>query len=430
MSMTAKRVRLVQDRPAQDPGSAAPPIKWLKGIHVAALVLALSTVACVLLVRVPFIFDEGLHWRQVSLFLAGRFVNYLPIIAGYHAVVASLAYVTGLKSPMAVRLFSLGFGLLSVLVFYRSARIIDSSSALGRTLLYFLIPILFPLFFLLYTDVFSLLVLLLAVLAYLRQRHLLAGLIGSLSILVRQNNVVWLVLLFVMTYYDQHGFRVNFSSIVRHLRTSWTYLLGVVGFVVFVIVNRGVAINASPEPFELMIQPGGHLLHAGNLFFSLLVLFGIWMPSLLFRAATMGRFRRAHRLVFASVALGGLLFLLTFVSNHPWNQKLRILGNTLLVFSRSGPGSKMLLYLPMAVALGWLCTTPLARKSMYFLYVFWAISLLPIWVIQPRYYLPQIVLLLLFRRREDPRVEMATIVYALVASGAVFLGMVHRRFFI
>jgi hypothetical protein len=91
---------------------------------------------------------------------------------------------------------------------------------------------------------------------------------------------------------------------------------------------------------------------------------------------------------------------------------------------------KILLLVPMLVALGWLWTTPLARSSMYCLYLFWAVSLLPVWLIQPRYYLPQLVLLLLFRRSEEQKVEAVGVVYALLAGAAVYLGMITKRFFI
>jgi alpha-1,2-glucosyltransferase len=397
---------------------------------LASLFLVVSIAACILLASRPFIHDERLHWRQIALFLNGRFVNYLPMIAGYHAVVAGFARLTGLTSPVAVRLFNLVLGMLSIFVFYRAAHILDPGTAVRRAGLYYLIPILFPLFFLLYTEALSVLLILLAVWAYLRGRALLAGLMASVSILARQNNVVWLALLFVMTYYDQHGFRVNVRHLGSHLRECWTYLIGAVGFVVFVIVNRGVSIDASPEPFEMMTRQAQFAVHAENLFFSLVVIFAIWMPLLLARSVRLVTIRRPSRWLLLTVILAGALYMAFFAPNHPWNVRLPILGNTLLAFAQQSPARKLLLFIPMAIAICWLWTTPLARRSMYFLYVFWAVSLLPVWLVQPRYYVTPLVLLLLFRSREEPRIERATLAYDLVLSGAVFWGMIQKSFFI
>ena len=83
---------------------------------------------------------------------------------------------------------------------------------------------------------------------------------------------------------------------------------------------------------------------------------------------------------------------------------------------------------PVAAALLALGVTGLVRRSMFLLYPFWILSLLPVAVIAPRYHIIPLVLLLLFKSREDPKLEWATFAYLLVLTATLSLGVFAHRY--
>ena len=88
----------------------------------------------------------------------------------------------------AARVAVLAVSMATIGAFYRVARLLDSSSAGLRVLQFVFLPILFPQFFLAYTDVTGLLFVVLMVWAALGRRYGVAGLCGLLAWLVRQQH--------------------------------------------------------------------------------------------------------------------------------------------------------------------------------------------------------------------------------------------------
>jgi hypothetical protein len=137
--------------------------------------------------------DEGVHIPQIQYFLRGEFTvhPYLTTIPGYHGFVAMLLKLSSSSSVAAMRIASSLFSLAGASLFLAIRRSQGDSNALQSTAAFFFLPFLFPYYFLVYTDVLSLALVLGATLASLKQRHLLAAIAITASIMVRQNNVVW-----------------------------------------------------------------------------------------------------------------------------------------------------------------------------------------------------------------------------------------------
>lgn len=162
---------------------------------VGLLVLACLVVFCVRLAawQSQLIADEGIHVAQVQAYLSGSLdANpYLAMIPGYHAVLAALMSVAGLSSMGGMRGMSALFGAIAAVIFYAIRRKLGDDKAVFTAALFYVFPLFYPYYFLAYTDIFSMMVVLLAVLQAVSGRHLLAACVVTLSIAVRQNNVIW-----------------------------------------------------------------------------------------------------------------------------------------------------------------------------------------------------------------------------------------------
>src|SRR3990172_6094238 len=174
----------------------------------------------------PMLSDESFNFRQISRFINRDFSMEpgMNVIPGYHALV-SLALIVFQKSGVfSARFVSFGISVLSVAVFYLLTGKIYSRPSLTRTLQYTFLPILFPFFSLVYTDILALLLVLAAFYLVLWKRYTLAGLVGILSVLARTNNIAWLVFLYGFVYYENYG--LEWRSFPRSLRHTWIYWLG------------------------------------------------------------------------------------------------------------------------------------------------------------------------------------------------------------
>jgi len=98
----------------------------------------------------------------------------------------------------------------------------------------------------------------------------LAGLIGIASIIVRQNNIIWLFFIFILIYALENN-SFNKYSLKAHLKKSWIFLLGFLAFLIFAILNKGIAIG-DKESHPLAS------LHFSNIYFMLFLFFFLFLP--------------------------------------------------------------------------------------------------------------------------------------------------------
>jgi alpha-1,2-glucosyltransferase len=72
----------------------------------------------------------------------------------------------------------------------------------------------------------------------------------------------------------------------------------------------------------------------------------------------------------------------------------------------------------------------LRRPVHYLIYPFAALSVMPIWLIEQRYYIPVFALFMLFRESASPRVERMTLAVNVIVAAYLFEGIVEGRFFL
>jgi len=142
--------------------------------------------------------DEEVHYDQIARFARGDLsLNAaLTTLPGYHALLGLIGYVTGVTSIPFMRFLSFLIGLATIGVFWLITRELYRDAGFLRVLQFTFFPILFPFFFLLYTDVLSLLFILLAFFCILHERPTLAAVMSLAGVLVRQTNIVWLLFFF------------------------------------------------------------------------------------------------------------------------------------------------------------------------------------------------------------------------------------------
>ena len=393
-----------------------PPAATLRAPAALAVMLAAGVAVYLALRPLGRYSDEIHHYRQIRSFCDGDFTlnPRITTIPGYHVVSAAVGRMTGDCSAERMRLVNVVIGALSVAAFFAAIRAAGSQAPLARTLQYFFLPILLPYHFFIYADSISLLANLVTMALLLRGRFALAGLAGTLAILVRQTNVVWLALVGAVALFDGGGVRNSRLPLEAWLRRVWPALLGLVAFAGFVLWNGAVAVGGRGA-----FAAG---VHTGNLFLFLALYFVLFLPANL---NALGR--RAAR--FATpwpwlLVLGAyVLFLATFRVDHPFNKFEGFLRNEMLSAVATNAVAKHAFFACAAAGLVSLYVTRLRRPSLYLIYPLALATLFPLRLIEHRYGLPAFVMLLVCREDDPPAVEAAGVGLSILLSGILLYGL-------
>ena len=363
--------------------------------------------------------DERNHLNQIQRYLAGNFVTTSTASGGFHAAAAGFAWLTGWPTQQGIRLFVVLIAIAAIFTFRALAQSFDPHTGTMRTLQFTVFPLLFPFWFVIYTDVFALLFLLLAVWAFTRDRFQLTGILGALGTAVRQTSVVWLAMLAVWTALVNRN---------RPLRQVARQLLSFAGagalFVLFVLVNRGVAIGDRGSHPEME-------LHTENVLFMLVCFFLTFLPLIV---STLPRIVRLPPALLAGVALGSaLLFFGTFRVDHPYNAVASedvFVRNEILRLMTSSTFARGAASVAIALAVLSLFVIRLRQPMHYLIYPFAALTVMPVWLIEQRYYLPGFALFMAFREPASPAVERAMLAVNALVAVYLFEGVVRGLFFL
>ena len=407
------------------------------GLAAVAVVLAGSFV---LIMDMKLNVDETFYYPQIKNFLEFDFhlnpsISMLP---GYHYAVFALALIFGAKSVASIRFISFCIAILSMAVFYVLARHVREQDSPSKTLQYVFFPLLYPFFFVIYTEALSILLVCLAIYLTLRERFYLAGLVGILSCLVRQDNIMWVGFMFLLLVLDvlRAG---NINAVTRTgerrgvgVATIWTvavngavYLATFTLFAAFLFVNKGVAV-ADVEANQLS------RIHLGNVYFLLFTFFFMFLPMNLAKAPKIVALVRRHKLVPVYIIGLFLLFLATFTIDHPYNTEpwaQWFLSNQILTYFKQDPLRKALFFLPILYSVLSLLTTRLYERKYYLIFPLSVLFLAPHWMVDPRYYLIPFVLFLLFKEDDPKPVRYITYMMYVGLSCYFFLSIVSYDYF-
>lgn len=397
---------------------------------ILGVVLGALIVAGLLAMRHRGVYtDELNHYAQIELFLRGEFrifTRYLTTIPGYHAIVAAIMKLTGGESLDAARLVNMAFSLVAIAGFYALRRKLWPGTETLATAQFIVLPILAPLFFLVYTDVLALMLLVWATFATITSRHWLAAALLVVLISVRQNEVVWAGLLCALAAWPlvrAQGVRATREA----LPLVAPYLVPVAAFLAFWAWNGSISLSHEQSALHPDVS-----LHAGNLFFALFIA-GVLLP--LQTIAGLGDFAthaRRHPWLIAIPLVVFAAFWWGFRADNPYNTVIPAyyVRNAFLIAIGTDPLVRAATGIVVALAACGLAFTRLKPAGAYWLYPIAAFALAASWLVEQRYALVPLVLWLAFREHRGRAIEWATWALWLALAVFVFHGIIALRFFL
>lgn len=397
---------------------------------ILGAVLGALFVAALLAMRHRGVYTDELdHYAQIQLFLRGELrvlTFYLTTIPGYHAIVAAILRIAGGDSLDAARLVNAAFSLIAVAGFHALRRALWPGTETLATAQLLVLPILVPLFFLVYTDVLALALLAWATFATISSRHWLAAALLVVLVSVRQNEIVWAGFLCALAAWPlvrARGVRAwrEAASLVL------PYCVPVAAFLAFWAWNGSISLSHQQSALHPDVS-----LHAGNLFFAVFIA-GLLLP---FHAiAGLGDFatrvrRRPWLAVVPLVVFAA--FWWGFRADNPYNTAFPnyYVRNGFLIALGAEPLVRAAAGAVVALAACGLAYTRLKPAAAYWLYPIAAFSLAASWLVEQRYALVPLVLWLAFREHRGRAIEWATWALWLALAVFVFHGIIALRFFL
>ena len=393
------------------------------------VVIVASLLARWMILDAPAHVDEPAHMQQVAKFVRGDYRLYVPegqvypflaMIPGYHLLVAAFAHLLGSRSLNDIRGIALALSLLLLPTAYGVARHFDPVRPGLRAAQLFCFPTVFALSFVLYTDVFALTLSLASLAACLAGRFAAGGLLGFAGLLVRQTNIVFLTLTPLFAYFRLPP--ATRPSALEILARSWAFFAAIAFLAAFVTANDGRLPLCSPK-FQ-SVQG----IHGINVLFSAATGAALLLPWLIFALPrTWARVRRSPR----PFAAGALLLLVACLLVPAGDIRNRVevmpelLRNYLLQATLGSYSGRLL----MAVAAGWLIATAFCagfeRYALPLVALVWLGTLLPVELVEPRYYLPTYAVLILLRPPLPAYQEWIILGYSV--AGGLALHWVHTQ---
>lgn len=388
--------------------------------------------------------DEDVHRYQIYWFLNGRFeiYKYVTMIPLYHATVAGLAKLTGLISLDGMRFVHMLISASVVPAMYRLVGCFYPQEAISRTLLLLFIPFFFPLFFLTYTDPLSLAVILFFIERAWNKHYITAGIVAFVAVLVRQTNIIWIgftVLAVVLQiaqsstsdfrwrlFFDRYAlFNLNFLKTV--IKPCLTFVPVIIAFIIFVFINGGVAVgDADQHQISLNLS---------NLYFFMLVAFVLFLPLNIEQVPAIARLLRRH--LWVLLLLGAIFYIYYVTFGHPHKYNSTALSfyrhNLILHYVCDFVTGRVLAFIPIAW-MGLTLTTMLIsdrnRHLIGLMLIFALFSFVPLPLIEQRYYMVTLALLLVLRPSISRLSSVLTLLVFMSANAYILFSITHKHFFL
>lgn len=391
----------------------------LAWVAVAAVWFMLASMAW----QAGLVSDEWIHFPQVSRMRAGDWLGIDPsltMLTGYHGLVAALMKAFGAESLGTARLLSASSGALAIWTFHGARRAATGDTSILPAQQLALWPVLLCFVFLVYTDVLSLAMVLGAWWLSLRHRHIPAALVLLVSLLVRQNNVIWAGFVAAFALWDAVRWQ-PWRDWHLSLKIALPYLAVAGAFVTYWLAMGRISVSET--------QSHAHYLsfHVGNAYFALAIV-ALTMP--LHVVLGLRRFASMPKAWWLLPLASLVLFFVLFAVDHPYNRIVPQynIRNAFLLHLAAHPPANALFGLVGTLAACGMAGTQAPRA--WIALPFALMALCAAWLIEPRYAMVPIALWLALRRQEHATIEWATL--ALWGGLAVYFatGILDYRFMI
>lgn len=391
------------------------------------VVLGLFYVAAIRFSHGSALTDEVEHFAQIHLFLRGdwRLVPSLTTIPGFHVAVAALLWPFGGDSLAAARFVCAAFGLLAIAGFHALRRAAMPGTQTLASAQFIVLPLLVPFFFIVYTDVLALALLLWATVATLAGRHWMSSLLLVALVCVRQNEVVWAGLLALLATWPSWQ-RARLDAWREIAARGVPYLAPVALFIAFWAWNGSISLSRTQAALHPDLS-----LHAGNIGLAL-VLAALLLPLHVIAGLRefASRAREAPAWLLLPLLVAGA-FWFGFHADNPYNTAFPhyYLHNGFVHLAQNEPLARAGFAILAAAAVCGLARTRLHPPQALWLYPFAALFLAASWLVEVRYALVPFVLWLGFREPRSARVEYATLALWFTLAVFVYCGTMNRWFF-
>jgi alpha-1,2-glucosyltransferase len=373
--------------------------------------------------------DEYAHMPQLERFLRGDWSvmrDAMTTVPAYHASIALVMRALGLEGLGAARVVTGLWSLVAIVGFVRLRRAVLGHDDWIGNAQFAAFPLVAPFAFLIYTDIASLAAMLWATDACVRGRHGRAALILVVALAMRQNNVYWIALFAALATWPalrEHGL----ASLRQTLPPLWPYLVPCAVFAGYWIWNGSISFS----PVQSAMHPDTSL-HVANLYFML------FCAAILLPLQVLDGVRRFVAQLPARPWLALLplalvaLYYAAFAVDHPYNlieNAASWRNRTLQLTQHSAAFKSMFGAVATFAAIG-LAWQRLANASARWLFPLAAGFVCLSWLVEQRYYLIPLALLLAFRQPLSRRAELATLALWGILAVFLFHGMISGTWYL
>jgi len=375
--------------------------------------------------------DELIHFAQAQTFARGEWATNpgLSTWPTMNLMAAAMLFIFGADSLLAARVMIAGFALLAATGFFLLAAHFDRPSASLKTAQFFLLPIVLPYCGLVYTDIPALGAVLWMFYGAVMQRFGVFAIAGLLALAFRQTNIVWLIAAAALYAYEL--LRGPATGSGRRLLSLAIYTaITSVAWAVIIWQQGGIAMTSQTQLDHVAGARG-----IPNMEFALALGFILFLPILApTRSMVVTALRnRTCQLLFVGVFL---IAGFTFAATHPYNVDPSVLDGFLrnrIIFSITHTPLRWAFSVLVAFAIfafGFVAFVPSASPLKLPLYAFGVAALLPLHLIEQRYYLTLYALFWVLRSPVDYRLERLQLALNAALSIAVLIAIARLEIFI
>lgn len=344
-------------------------------------------------------------------------------IPTYYYFMSLFVHLAPTISLNGLRVIQTFFSFLTIVIFYKTAVLIDEKNAHIKTYQFLFFPLTSIFYVLFYNDIFSLMVLLLSFYFLEKKLFVLSWLFALVSVLLRQNNIIWVLFICCYHAYDYLSIPITQKKVWQYLKECSGYLLSLIAILLFIVVNGSPAM-ADPNANTFSV-------HVENPFFYLFTLSALFLPVIISNSTNYLRFNKKNLVLFIMCCALFPLFWYLFRAENWFNTQVFDfhLRNKIIHFVLSSPLYKAVFFIFICIAPFFLNTQRLVEKKHFLLYPFTLLFLALSWLIEPRYYIIPITFFLLFRKGQKLFPEIVIICYFLLLSLWHLWGSAQHLFF-
>lgn len=387
--------------------------------------------------------DESTHAWIISNFYNGKFelLPHLTVLPGYHALCAIFEKFIAFSDTLATkRLFSTIIGFFSILVFYFLHKKIHNDKDTLKSLQLSYLPLLFPFFFLIYTDIPSLFFVLLGLLCFHYKRYSLMGIFALISVLMRQSNIIWVGYLAALTVFENHESikitlfePLTFVKIKELIKKNLFTIITIIAFIIFIKINGGIALGDKQQHPSFSFK-------LGNLYLFISLALLLYLPIFISEAKNVFKKIKPSLssikgiiITIPVIIAAYIIYDYTFQITHAYNSLPLynwVIRNISLHFIANHLWAKILFFIAIFYGSLVLIFAEFKNHKEKILYLSFAtLSLIPFWLIEVRYAIIAMVLFTLYRVPKNKYLEITQLIYNILLSGILFYTIINTIYF-